>query len=84
MIGPGASPMSSIWKKHLTTSGKGYPIIELLFRGTDMKVEMTYDLIDIKLTPEVKTTVLLVIKEAVTNVVKHAKATRLTSWYTRS
>nr|WP_295921692.1 ATP-binding protein [uncultured Dyadobacter sp.] len=51
--------------------------IELFFVGTNMKVSVTRDTFDLILTPETKTTILLVMKEAITNVIKHSKATEV-------
>lgn len=51
--------------------------INLFFSGTGIEVDTTIDMIDTALSAETKTTVVLILKEAITNIIKHSRATQV-------
>ncbi|SEJ38058.1 Histidine kinase-, DNA gyrase B-, and HSP90-like ATPase [Dyadobacter sp. SG02] len=50
--------------------------VELLFSGSGIDFSLNGDLSGTILSPEIKTTLVMIVKEAITNIVKHSRATR--------
>lgn len=51
--------------------------ISILFSGTNIKLEIDNSIIGVKLSVEIKKTILLVLKESIINIIKHADATEV-------
>jgi len=51
--------------------------LDILFAGTEIDVDFTRETDGFILSNELKTAVLMIVKEAVTNEIKHSKATRV-------
>lgn len=51
--------------------------IELFFLGSGIEADVTIDWMQLAPTPEIKMTILLCLKEAITNIIKHSRATQV-------
>ena len=50
-------------------------MVDILFFGTDIKISLVSDIANFELNAETKETILLIIKESITNIIRHASAT---------
>lgn len=49
-------------------------MVDILFMGTDMKISFVSDIGNFELNTDIKATILLLLKESITNIIKHANA----------